>query len=151
MEEDAYLEKSIKRNHQPAVATASVSSSSKARGVTTTTTSAAAQSRKALPKSNTKIVQVDGHEDNNPPTDYDGLDFELVEENEEEGATLGPEDDDDEDDGTAQDPYTEDLVLCQFEKVTRIKNKWKCNLKDGIMHINGQDYLFGKATGEFEW
>lgn len=32
-----------------------------------------------------------------------------------------------------------------------MKNKRKANLKDGIMHINGKDYVFSKATGEFEW
>jgi transcription initiation factor TFIIA large subunit len=32
-----------------------------------------------------------------------------------------------------------------------VKNKRKCNLKDGIMNLNGRDYLFHKATGEFEW
>jgi transcription initiation factor TFIIA large subunit len=35
---------------------------------------------------------------------------------------------------------------CQF-KVARVKNKWKCILKDGMIHINGRDYLFAKCTG----
>lgn len=55
---------------------------------------------------------------------------------------------DDEDD---TEPETENFVLCQYEKVTRIKNKRKTNLKDGIMHLNGRDYVFHKATGEFDW
>jgi len=33
------------------------------------------------------------------------------------------------------------------EKVARVKNKWKCTLKDGMIHINGKDYLFAKCTG----
>jgi transcription initiation factor TFIIA large subunit len=55
------------------------------------------------------------------------------------------------DDPDDEEPDTEHIVLCQFEKVTRIKNKRKTNLKDGIMHLNGRDYLFHKANGEFDW
>jgi transcription initiation factor TFIIA large subunit len=64
----------------------------------------------------------------------------------EEADSLGSELDDNDD-----EPETDDLVLCQFEKVTRIKTKHKCSLKDGIMHLNGRDYHFHKATGEFEF
>lgn len=47
-----------------------------------------------------------------------------------------------------------------------MKNKWKTTFKDGMIHINGRDYLFAKCTGcvvahtlksaqltvrEFEW
>ena len=28
-----------------------------------------------------------------------------------------------------------------------MKNKWKCVLKDGMIHIKGKDYLFAKCTG----
>ncbi|TFK44296.1 transcription factor IIA, alpha/beta subunit [Crucibulum laeve] len=44
-----------------------------------------------------------------------------------------------------------DIVFCTYDKVARVKNKWKCILKDGMIHINGKDYLFAKCTGEFEW
>ncbi|KAF9236367.1 transcription factor IIA alpha beta subunit [Melanogaster broomeanus] len=44
-----------------------------------------------------------------------------------------------------------DIVFCTYDKVGRVKNKWKCILKDGMIHINGKDYLFTKCTGEFEW
>eukprot|EP00842_Homolaphlyctis_polyrhiza_P002876 jgi/Hompol1/358/HPOL_001091-RA len=43
------------------------------------------------------------------------------------------------------------LLLCQFEKVQRVKNKWKCALKDGVINVNGKDYLFSKANCDFEW
>lgn len=46
---------------------------------------------------------------------------------------------------------TPNLVLAQFEKVTRTKNKWKCTLKEGVMTLNCKDTLFGKANGEFIW
>lgn len=45
----------------------------------------------------------------------------------------------------------QDIVFCTYDKVARVKNKWKCVLKDGMVHINGKDYLFAKCTGEFEW
>ena len=32
-------------------------------------------------------------------------------------------------------------------QVARVKNKWKCILKDGMIHVNGKDYLFAKCTG----
>lgn len=53
----------------------------------------------------------------------------------------------DEDGGAAE----ADIVFCTYDKVARVKAKWKCVLKDGMAHINGKDYLFTKCTGEFEW
>ncbi|KAL2489012.1 Transcription factor IIA [Forsythia ovata] len=63
------------------------------------------------------------------------------------------EDDDDELDDVDQgeDLNTTHLILAQFDKVTRTKSRWKCTLKDGIMHINNKDILFNKATGEFDF
>lgn len=57
-----------------------------------------------------------------------------------------------------------DIVFCTYDKVggleidlqiianlefqvARVKNKWKCILKDGMIHVNGKDYLFAKCTG----
>ncbi len=50
-----------------------------------------------------------------------------------------------------EDPDLDDLVLCQYDKVTRIKNKWKCMMKAGMMRLNGRDYVFHKGLGELEW
>ncbi|KAI1123244.1 transcription factor IIA, alpha/beta subunit [Nemania abortiva] len=84
----------------------------------------------------------------------------------------GPDDDDikDEDGDTDEDAINSDLddpddnvedndddeeggqiMLCMYDKVQRVKNKWKCVLKDGVLNVNGKDYVFHKATGEFEW
>lgn len=52
-------------------------------------------------------------------------------------------DDSDEDEGDGN----EDMVLCLYDKVQRVKNKWKCVLRDGIASINGRDYLFSKCNG----
>lgn len=62
------------------------------------------------------------------------------------------DDDDDLDDvDQGEELNTQHLVLAQFDKVTRAKSRWKCTLKDGIMHINNKDILFNKATGEFDF
>ncbi|GAA6007766.1 hypothetical protein JCM11491_003957 [Sporobolomyces phaffii] len=44
-----------------------------------------------------------------------------------------------------------DIVIALYEKVQRVKNKWKVTLKDGLISVNGKDYLFSKCSGEFEW
>lgn len=38
------------------------------------------------------------------------------------------------------------LLTCNLFQVARVKNKWKCVLKDGMIHVNGKDYLFAKCT-----
>mmetsp|Transcript_65037 Transcript_65037/g.103539 ORF Transcript_65037/g.103539 Transcript_65037/m.103539 type:complete len:385 (-) Transcript_65037:126-1280(-) len=58
--------------------------------------------------------------------------------------------DDDTDDQEDLDPR--DKIICQFTKVHRKKNEWTVDLKHGLMHINGKDYAFQKATGgSFSW
>lgn len=49
------------------------------------------------------------------------------------------------------DPKIDDLVLAQLEKLSRTKNRWKCILKDGVMHLSNKDILFSKATAEFDF
>ena len=63
---------------------------------------------------------------------------------------LGPSDDDSDDDA-AMAVESEDLVLCQFEKVAHLKDRWKVVLKDGIIRVNKRDFVFSRAAGEFEW
>jgi len=69
-------------------------------------------------------------------------------EEDEDDTGLGSDLDDDEEDMDEESP---NIVLCQYDKVSRTKSKWKCVLKDGIMLINGVDHLFHKANGDFEW
>jgi transcription initiation factor TFIIA large subunit len=112
------------------------------------------QSKKAV----IKIPRVDGGGD----TDEDAINSDL--------------DDDDEDDAQniADDGQQGEMILCLWDKVNRVKSKvrgrqdpmnassstkltlifahqWKCTLKDGILSTGGKEYLFQKATGEFEW
>ncbi|KAI8324257.1 TFIIA-domain-containing protein [Martensiomyces pterosporus] len=95
-----------------------------------------------------RIGQVDGASDDDD--DDEGADG-VKAENPEDAINSDLDDSDEEDDYEGGGEETEHIVLCQYDKVTRSKNKWKCVLRDGIMLINGRDYLFQKATGDFEW
>lgn len=46
---------------------------------------------------------------------------------------------------------TDNVVVCQYDKITRSRNKWKFYLKDGIMNLGGKDFVFQKANGDAEW
>ncbi|CAK1556185.1 unnamed protein product [Leptosia nina] len=46
---------------------------------------------------------------------------------------------------------TDNVVVCQYDKITRTRNKWKFYFKDGIMNLGGKDYVFQKANGDAEW
>jgi len=87
----------------------------------------------------------DDDDDDDDDNDPDGEDDEGVEEE-----PLGSEDDISDED--ASDLFdTENVVVCQYDKITRARNKWKFHLKDGIMNLNGKDYVFQRANGEAEW
>merc|ERR1711939_59536 len=60
------------------------------------------------------------------------------------------DDSDDEAEGQEQEDGG-DLVIALYDKVQRSKNKWKVSLKDGVISVNGREYLFSKCQGEFEW
>jgi transcription initiation factor TFIIA large subunit len=64
---------------------------------------------------------------------------------------LDDSDEDGDDDDDEDELENGMIMLCLYDKVQRVKNKWKYVLKDGIANINGKDYLFSKATGESEW
>jgi transcription initiation factor TFIIA large subunit len=46
---------------------------------------------------------------------------------------------------------TDNQIVCQYDKIQRVKNRWRFCLKDGIMHLHGRDFVFQKATGEGDW
>ncbi|KIW08542.1 uncharacterized protein PV09_00510 [Verruconis gallopava] len=78
--------------------------------------------------------QIDADEDA-INSDLDDSDDELDNVDDEEGA---------------EGPMGE-TILCTYDKVQRVKNKWKCTLKDGILTTGKKEYVFHKAQGEFEW
>jgi transcription initiation factor TFIIA large subunit len=34
---------------------------------------------------------------------------------------------------------TDQVMLCTYDKVQRVKNKWKCTLKDGVLRVDGTE------------
>ena len=71
-----------------------------------------------------------------------------------QGDAAGDDDDDEEDEDAINsdldDPddlaaneedneNTDQVMLCTYDKVQRVKNKWKCTLKDGILRVEGNE------------
>ena len=46
---------------------------------------------------------------------------------------------------------SDNVIICQYERVTRQRNKWKIHLKDGIMNLDGKEYVFSSAAGDTDW
>ena len=55
-----------------------------------------------------------------------------------------------EDDDETQEIEAKDFLLAQYEKVHRIRNKWKITFKDAVLHFNGKEYVFDKVVGELD-
>ncbi|KAF2112041.1 transcription factor IIA, alpha/beta subunit-domain-containing protein, partial [Lophiotrema nucula] len=102
----------------------------------------AQQAEKSLsgPASQPPVASFDGEAEKEEPIEdpEDAINSDLDD----------PDDNGDEDNS---DDETMDYMLCTYDKVQRVKNKWKCTLKDGILTTNKREYLFHKANGEFEW
>lgn len=79
----------------------------------------------------------------------DGLDDD--EEADEDAINSDLDDPDEDDQNDNEDDEIPQIMLCTYEKVQRTKNKWKCVLKDGVLTVNGKEYVFRKANGEYEW
>ncbi|XP_002131438.2 transcription initiation factor IIA subunit 1-like [Ciona intestinalis] len=99
-----------------------------------------------------RITQVDGANADSSSDEEDDDDEDEVEEEEE---AVDEEPLCSADDGSDDDPVelfdTDNVVVCQYDKIHRAKCRWKFNLKVGIMNLNGKDLVFQKATGEAEW
>jgi transcription initiation factor TFIIA large subunit len=84
----------------------------------------------------TVVKQMDGGDDSDEDTKDNIELFEL-----DEDAITSDLDDsaddghDDADDGESAGH----MMLCTYEKVQRVKNKWKCTLKDGVLTVNGKE------------
>lgn len=46
---------------------------------------------------------------------------------------------------------TDNVIVCQYEKVMRRANRWRFVLKSGVLKLDGEDFVFGKAFGSGEW
>ncbi|KAK6181646.1 hypothetical protein SNE40_009464 [Patella caerulea] len=112
------------------------------------------------PTSQNPVIQLDGTGDTSSSDDDDfdnddDDDNENENENDEEAQGEEEEPLNSADDISEEDPNelfdTDNVVVCQYDKINRNKNKWKFHLKDGIMNLKGKDYVFQKASGEAEW
>lgn len=91
----------------------------------------------------------DDMDDDDINKDDDASDLENAEGGAEEEPLNSEDDVTDED---AADLFeTENVVVCQYDKINRSRNKWKFYLKDGIMNLGGKDYVFQKSNGDAEW
>ncbi|VEU21928.1 DEKNAAC102903 [Brettanomyces naardenensis] len=96
--------------------------------------------------------QADGANDSTGSEDDSDLGSDLGIDSDEINSDLDdPEDEDDiNSDEDNEDPEA-NIMLCLYDRVQRVRNRWKCNLKDGIANIESKDYAFQKATGDSEW
>ena len=82
----------------------------------------------------TSIVQLDGPNDvkeedaEREELDEDAINSDL----DDSGDDLNQDDDDDE-------GNSGEVMLCTYDKVARVKNKWKCTLKDGVLTTGGKE------------
>jgi len=112
------------------------------------------------------LIQLDGNAELNGSSDDDdelGLDDDSDDEDsegsddessEDEGENLGDElgsDDDISDEDASELFDTSNVVVCQYDRISKARNKWKFNLKNGVMNLDGRDYTFLRATGEAVW
>lgn len=79
---------------------------------------------------------------------YDGIDGESEDEIKDDPGLLDDEDAinselDDPDDNVVEEADEENqrgqIMLCTYDKVQRVKNKWKCTLKDGVLTTGGKE------------
>lgn len=94
--------------------------------------------------------QADGPNDSNHNIEGGNDDDDIFNDSDDINSDL----DDELDSEKSDDEETElegQIMLCLYDKVQRVKNKWKCNLKEGVANIDGKDFVFQRATGESEW
>lgn len=74
------------------------------------------------------------------PARFDGDDDVKPEEDPDDAINSDLDDpEDDLNDGDNSDDDMVDYMLCTYDKVQRVKNKWKCTLKDGILTTNKKE------------
>jgi transcription initiation factor TFIIA large subunit len=96
-------------------------------------------------KAATRVLQAEDANQASPSTSAPGparYDGEDDDEKEHDSDAINSDLDDPEDDlnnGDDSDDETMDYMLCTYDKVQRVKNKWKCTLKDGILTTNKRE------------
>lgn len=89
------------------------------------------------------VLQAEDAEDSTSvpaPARFDGDDDVKPEEDPDDAINSDLDDsEDDLGDGDNSDDDMVDYMLCTYDKVQRVKNKWKCTLKDGILTTNKKE------------
>lgn len=84
----------------------------------------------------TKVAQLDGldeSDEDNVKDDPDLDNEDAINSDLDDPEENVVEDDDDEEGKRGQ------IMLCTYDKVQRVKNKWKCTLKDGVLTTGGKE------------
>ncbi|KAL8780310.1 MAG: hypothetical protein Q9213_006534 [Squamulea squamosa] len=86
-----------------------------------------------------KASQFDGTNDSDE--DAKGVKREDLDDEEDEDAINSDLDDPDDDvvEEEGEDSNQGQIMLCTYDKVQRVKNKWKCILKDGVLTTGGKE------------
>eukprot|EP00475_Leptophrys_vorax_P031654 TRINITY_DN4801_c0_g2_i2.p2 TRINITY_DN4801_c0_g2~~TRINITY_DN4801_c0_g2_i2.p2 ORF type:complete len:309 (+),score=99.45 TRINITY_DN4801_c0_g2_i2:115-1041(+) len=79
--------------------------------------------------------------------DEEEEDVDKDESEDDHESELGSDLDDDDD----REPETDNMLLCQYTKVMRTKNRWKIQVKDAILRVHGRDHLLKEVNGEFQF
>ncbi|KAL8709683.1 MAG: hypothetical protein Q9220_005623 [cf. Caloplaca sp. 1 TL-2023] len=85
--------------------------------------------------------QFDGPGDSDE--DAKAIKNEELDDEEDEDAINSDLDDPDDDvvEEVGEDSNQGQIMLCTYDKVQRVKNKWKCVLKDGVLTTGGKEYV----------
>ncbi|KAH8307936.1 hypothetical protein KR059_003152 [Drosophila kikkawai] len=91
----------------------------------------------------------DPDDPDDPDDEAENSEAEAEMEDEEEPLNSG---DDLTDDEAIEEKFeTENMVACQYDVVSRSRNKWKFIFRDGMMKIHGKEFVFKKAEGDAVW
>lgn len=74
-----------------------------------------------------------------PVARFDGGDSDDGLDDDEDAINSDLDDSDDGGEAGIESNMDGDVVLCLYDKVQRVKNKWKCVLKDGVVTVNGKE------------
>ncbi len=77
-----------------------------------------------------RLPRFDGGDDSSPEPDI---------ESDEDAINSELDDSDDGVDDGIQASMEGDVILCLYDKVQRVKNKWKCTLKDGVVTVDNKE------------
>ncbi len=89
------------------------------------------------------VTQLDGTADDSDEDGKKPIKDELFDDDDEEDEDAINSDLDDPDDNAIEEEQDEgrpnQIMLCTYDKVQRVKNKWKCTLKDGVLNTGGKE------------